>query len=220
VRPRVHYSRSAVAGFVDSVKRDLDRPPLDAKVNFPSLSRVKEREGIEVYEGELTKRVTGALSSTGRRVVAAPVRTSQPKVTRAQLADNYPRLIVVDRSAFRLRFYERLRLVKTYRISVGMVGLETPAGLHRVKEKAKDPAWQVPDKPWAGELAGRLIPGGTPDNPLKERWLGVGKGIGMHGTDETWSLGNRASHGCIRMAIPDVIELYRQVPLKTPVYIG
>ena len=60
------------------------------------------------------------------------------------------------------------------------------------------------------------IPGGVPDNPLKARWLGIFDGAGIHGTDETYSLGHAASHGCIRMAIPDVIELYDQVPVGAP----
>ena len=51
----------------------------------------------------------------------------------------------------------------------------------------------------------------SPENPLKARWLGIYDGAGIHGTDQTYSLGSAASHGCIRMAIPDVIELYDQV---------
>ena len=53
-----------------------------------------------------------------------------------------------------------------------------------------------------------------------ERWLGIYDGAGIHGTDATYSLGTAASHGCIRMAIPDVIDLYDEVPVSTPVYIA
>jgi lipoprotein-anchoring transpeptidase ErfK/SrfK len=45
-------------------------------------------------------------------------------------------------------------------------------------------------------------------------------GAGIHGTDDLGSLGRATSHGCIRMSIADVIELYEFVPLKTPLYIG
>jgi lipoprotein-anchoring transpeptidase ErfK/SrfK len=83
-----------------------------------------------------------------------------------------------------------------------------------------DPAWSVPNKPWAGSLAGQVIPGGRADNPLKKRWLGIYDGAGIHGTDQTASLGTRASRGCVRMAIPDVIELYDQVPVGAPIYIA
>ena len=78
----------------------------------------------------------------------------------------------------------------------------------------------MPNSDWAGELAGRVIPGGVPENPLKARWLGIYNGAGIHGTDATGSIGTNASHGCIRMLIPDVIELYDRVPVGAPVYIA
>lgn len=83
-----------------------------------------------------------------------------------------------------------------------------------------NPAWHVPNESWAGDLAGRVIPPGSPDNPLIARWLGFTDGAGIHGTDDIASLGTAASHGCIRMSIPDVIRLYRLVPVHTPIYVG
>src|SRR5256885_14954490 len=74
----------------------------------------------------------------------------------------------------------------------------------------KDPAWHVPDEAWAGALAGRVIPPGDPQNPLKARWMGFHDGAGIHGTADIGSLGAAASHGCIRMAVPDVVKLYRR----------
>jgi lipoprotein-anchoring transpeptidase ErfK/SrfK len=50
--------------------------------------------------------------------------------------------------------------------------------------------------------------------------MGLGGGVGIHGTGEDWSIGTRASHGCIRMHVPDVIALYNRTPLGTPVLIG
>jgi lipoprotein-anchoring transpeptidase ErfK/SrfK len=78
----------------------------------------------------------------------------------------------------------------------------------------------VPQSPWAGKLAGTVVPGGTPQNPLKARWLGIFNGAGIHGTDAIGSLGTAASHGCIRMAVPDVIQVYDEVPVGAPVYIA
>ena len=83
-----------------------------------------------------------------------------------------------------------------------------------------NPAWSVPNSAWAGTLAGKAGPGGVPENPLKARWMGIFDGAGIHGTDQTYSLGTAASHGCMRMAIPDVIELYDQVPVGAPIYIA
>ena len=50
--------------------------------------------------------------------------------------------------------------------------------------------------------------------------MGIYDGAGIHGTDDVGSLGRAASHGCVRMAVPDVIELYDQVDVGTPIYIG
>jgi lipoprotein-anchoring transpeptidase ErfK/SrfK len=77
----------------------------------------------------------------------------------------------------------------------------------------------VPTSSWAGELAGRVIPPG-PENPIKARWMGIYDGAGIHGTDARGSIGTNASHGCIRMLIEDVVELYDKVPVGAPVYIA
>jgi len=221
VPARVTYSRAAVEDFVSSAKKALDRRPKDATLNFPSLTRVKERNGVTVNRAGLQRRVEHALTVAGSdRTARPPVKITKPKVTRAELASKYPTLIVVERSAFRLTLYKHLRKVRSYTIAVGQIGLETPAGLYHVQNKAVNPAWSVPNSSWAGSLAGTVVPGGTPQNPLKARWLGIYDGAGIHGTDQLGSLGTAASHGCIRMAIPEVIELYDRVRVGAPVYVA
>jgi lipoprotein-anchoring transpeptidase ErfK/SrfK len=82
-----------------------------------------------------------------------------------------------------------------------------------------DPAWHVPQSSWAGSLAGKVIPPG-PQDPLVARWMAIDdQGDGIHGTNEPGSIGSAASHGCIRMLVPDVIQLYSLTPLGTPVYV-
>jgi len=49
--------------------------------------------------------------------------------------------------------------------------------------------------------------------------MGFNGGAGIHGTAEVGSLGSAASHGCVRMAIPDVIDLYDRVQVGDPIYI-
>ena len=216
----VTYSDEAVNGLVLRVKRALDRKAQDATLDFPSLTQVKEKPGVSVRAGLLSDRLEGALVSTSERRVRAPVRVTQPDVTRDELAEEYPVVLVAERYAFRLHLYRDLKLAKSYTVAVGALGFDTPAGLYHIQNKAVDPAWSVPDSDWAGDLAGTVVPGGVPENPLKERWLGIFDGAGIHGTDQTYSLGTAASHGCIRMGIPDVIELYDQVPVGTPIYIA
>jgi len=219
---RVSYSAVAVKRFIRRVKRAVDRAPRDADVSFQtaSLPAIPSRTGLRLDARRLRRSVEGALDSIGGgRSVRGRVRVVQPKVTTAELGERYPTVVTVDRGGFTLRLFKNLKLAKTYKIAVGQVGLETPAGLYHVQNKAVDPAWHVPDSDWAGDLAGKVIPGGVAENPLKARWLGIYDGAGIHGTDAISSLGTAASHGCIRMAIPDVEELYDEVPVQAPVYI-
>jgi lipoprotein-anchoring transpeptidase ErfK/SrfK len=221
VSARVNYSTEAVEQLVGRVAKTLNRPARDAEVAFPSLDTVKEQKGRRVRKAVLQQRLAQALTVPGvERRVKAPVRILKPKVTQDQLAEKYPVVLVADRYNFKLRLYRNLNLQKEYTVAVGALGFDTPAGLYHIQNKAVDPAWSVPNSDWAGDLAGTVVPGGVPENPLKERWLGIYDGAGIHGTDQTYSLGTAASHGCIRMAIPDVIELYDQVPVGAPIYIA
>jgi len=221
VPARVTYDEHAIDALVKRVGRSLNREARDAEVDFPSLTKVKERNGLVVRAALLRQHLAQALTVPGvARRVKAPMRVTRPKVTQAQLADKYPIVLVADRNHFKLRLYKQLTLVKEYTVAVGALGFDTPAGLYHIQNKAVDPAWSVPEADWAGDLAGTVVPGGVPENPLKERWLGIFDGAGIHGTDQTYSLGSAASHGCIRMHIPDVEELYEQVPVGAPIYIA
>ena len=218
---RVSYDEQAIKRLVKRVGKGLNRKARDAEVDFPSLEKIKERKGRKVRAAALEKRLAQALTVPGSdRRVRAPVRVIRPKITQDDLAKKYPTLLVADRANFTLRFYKGLELEKEYTVAVGALGFDTPAGLYHIQNKAVDPAWSVPNSDWAGDLAGTVVPGGVPENPLKARWLGIYDGAGIHGTDQTYSLGTAASHGCIRMAIPDVIELYDQVPVGAPIYIA
>ena len=222
VAPKVSWSRAAVTRLVRRVKRRVDRKPADATVTptADGLQRVPHKDGLAVRGRELERHINAELADTGAdRIVPARTKVTKPDVTTDQLASRYPSFIIVNRARFQLRYYRNLEHVKTYRIAVGQVGLETPAGLYHVQNKAVDPAWHVPNSDWAGDLAGKVIPPG-PENPIKARWMGIYNGAGIHGTDAVHSLGTNASHGCIRMAIPDVKELYDRVEVQTPVFIA
>jgi lipoprotein-anchoring transpeptidase ErfK/SrfK len=218
----ITYQRSGVHRFIVNVVHKLNRKPIDASLGFTpnGFDRVAGRDGVSVDERDLSLRVEGALDGSYSGPVAVKVATIHPRVTRQMLAAKYPKLITINRSAFKLRLYKNLKLVKTYSIAVGMQGLETPSGLYPIQNKQVDPTWVVPNSSWAGSLAGTTVPGGTAANPLKARWMGIWNGAGIHGTDNINSLGSAASHGCIRMAVPDVIDLYDRVDVGTPVYIA
>jgi len=182
---------------------------------------VKAENGYKLRDNLLTRQLTGLLDSgRGSRALVAKVNVTKPQVTTAEVAKKYPTYLTLDRSNFTLTLWKNLKKVKSYTVAVGQVGLETPAGTYAIQDKQVDPVWTVPNSAWAGDMAGEVVPGGVPENPLKARWMGIFDGAGIHGTDETSSLGSAASHGCVRMAIPDVIDLYDRVDVGTPIYIG
>jgi lipoprotein-anchoring transpeptidase ErfK/SrfK len=221
VAARVSYDRGAVRSLVNRVKKNMNRDAKDAEVEFPSLERVESKRGLKVRTAQLRREIGAALADPGaERRLRIPAERIDPKVTTADLEKKYPVILVADRSNFQLHLYEGLQLSRTYTVAVGAVGFDTPAGLYHIQNKAVDPAWSVPNSDWAGSLAGTVVPGGVPENPLKARWMGIYDGAGIHGTDQTASLGTAASHGCIRMAIPEVIELYDKVPVGAPIYIA
>jgi lipoprotein-anchoring transpeptidase ErfK/SrfK len=222
IQPQVSYSHAAVARLVGRVKHTIDRPARDASVSYgaASLGAVPSQTGVAVRTAALAAALNGALEHpSGRQQITVRTTVTKPKVTTSALASRYPSFITIDRGHFTLRVYRDLKLARSYPIAVGQQGLETPAGLYHIQNKAVDPPWQVPNSPWAGALAGKLIPPG-PQDPIKARWMGIFNGAGIHGTDETGSIGHAFSHGCVRMLIPDVIDLYDRVSVGTPVYIG
>jgi lipoprotein-anchoring transpeptidase ErfK/SrfK len=220
----VHFDHAAVRALVSRVHAAVDRPVQDA-VARPNasglLAAIPAQNGLEVQSRPLRARVQYALTHpAGPRSIPLPVHVVRPRVTTSQLAARYPAYIVVDRSSFTLRLYQHLKLARSYPIAVGMQGLETPPGLWHIQWMQVNPPWYVPHDAWTGSLAGKVIPPG-PADPLKARFMSFNGGAGIHGIDpsEYGTIGHTASHGCIRMTIPDVVDLYGNVSVGTPVYI-
>ena len=137
-------------------------------------------------------------------------------MTKDDLAAQYPTYLTVDQSSFTVTLWKNLKVAKQYTVAVGQPAYPTPTGLYSIESKQVDPVWSVPNSAWAGELAGSRVAGGSPENPLKARWMGITDGAGFHGTDDVASLGTAASHGCVRMAVPDVDRALRPGPRRHP----
>ncbi len=217
----VSYSKKAVDSFISDLAGNINQDAVDATIvpSGDTLSPQSGQKGIALREHQTSKLITRQIESPiGRRTLRARVKQVDPEVTKAELADQYPTYLTIDRASYTLRLFKDLKLVKSYTVAVGQAGLETPAGLYHIQDKQVNPWWHVPDSAWAGDLAGQDIPPG-PENPLQARWMGIFDGAGIHGTYETSSLGHAFSHGCVRMSIPDVIDLYDRVEVGDPIYI-
>jgi lipoprotein-anchoring transpeptidase ErfK/SrfK len=221
VAPRVGYSDKAIENFVADVAGKVNQEAQNASIvpNGDSIRPTPGQKGIEVQEPELQDAIREEVEQPGvGDEIDVPTKHTQPEITRAELAEEYPTYITVDRAAFKVRLFKNLKLAKSYTVAIGAAGYDTPTGLYSIQSKEVNPTWHVPDSEWAGDLAGQDIPPG-PGNPLVARWMGIYNGAGFHGTDDIGSLGSAASHGCIRMAVPDVIDLFDRVEVGDPVYI-
>ena len=219
--PNLSYDDAAVERFVARVAEQINREAQNASIE-PSTDRLVPtpgKAGRSLREDELRELVLAEVEEPGvGEPIEAQVDVTKPELTTKELAREYPVYITISQAEYKLRLFRNLKLVKSYPIAVGGGGYPTPSGLHAIQNKQVDPTWNVPDSDWTGDLAGASIPPG-PSNPLKARWMGIYDGAGIHGTDDTGSIGSAASHGCVRMLIPDVEALYDQVEVGTPIYI-
>ncbi len=223
LKPTVEYSDAAVIRLIDRVRKSVERPAKNAQVTISGagVKTVPGVEGLAIQAASLHREIGQAITSTSApRTFIARTHHTEPKVSTDDLRRRYGTVIVVNRGQYRLRLFKNLKETQSFGIAVGQVGLETPAGQYTIANKAINPAWHVPNSPWAGDLAGKVIAGDDPSNPIKARWLGIFDGVGIHGTADDASIGHNASHGCIRMHIPDVEKLYDEVPVGSAVYIA
>jgi lipoprotein-anchoring transpeptidase ErfK/SrfK len=222
VAPAITHSRAAVRTFVEGIAKKVGKPARDAriKITLRHIFRERSRYGRKLDVDAARKAIDAALDDPAApRVLHQPLTRVRAKVNADDLARVYNTVITVDRAHFKLRLYKALKFRKSYGVAVGQPAYPTPTGRFAISSKQVNPVWSVPNSPWAGELQGTTVEGGSAANPLKARWMGIANGVGIHGTGEDYSIGSRASHGCIRMHVPDVIDLFKRVPVGTPVLI-
>ena len=163
-----------------------------------------------------------------------------------QAIDRNKSSIIIDISEQRLYLYESEILRESFPISTSKFGegykvnsFKTPLGFHEIKEKI---GTKVPintifiARSNTGRKAKIINDSSDSDNDFvtsRILWLdgledGVNRGPGVdsydryiyiHGTHEEGLIGQKASHGCIRMFNKDVIYLYNKVDKGTKVLI-
>ena len=217
-------SSKRVSAFGRRIAREVERRPVNAR----AVISVRE---VRVVAGRDGRRLVGR-AGLGRRIRETFVRAGSERRLSARVervgADVDERaargeirvVVTVSRSERRTRLFIDGELRRSYQVAVGDPKYPTPLGRFRVQTMQTDPAWNVPRSEWAGKLQGQTIPAGDPRNPLVARWIGFDGAVGFHGTKSVGSLGQAASHGCVRMSRRDVIDLYRQVEIGTPVLVA
>ena len=136
-------------------------------------------------------------------------------------SDDLGRAIVIRRGTNQLSLYQVAKKSKLIRDLQGRDrALAVPDAAREVRgrQQAAQSLVVSADDIRLGEGPGPIPPG--PGNPLGTRWMGLSAPyVGIHGTPDAASIGYSASHGCIRMLIPQVEWLFTQVDVGTPVFI-
>jgi lipoprotein-anchoring transpeptidase ErfK/SrfK len=203
--------------YVGRVDKLLSRQPRDAHVHLrhlrPHLS--KSLKGYNVRQRATRTLLKQAIRASSRGPVAVQYRTLKPKVTRW----NFKPVVVIRRGSHRLYLYKgaHMRFRASFGVAVGQPIYPTPTGKFTIVTKQRNPWWYPPNTAWAAG-ASPIPPG--PGNPLGTRWMGLSaSGVGIHGTPDAASIGYSASHGCIRMRIPDAEWLFERVEVGSTVFI-
>ncbi len=220
----ITWDQKVVQKLSDRVAKAVYLAPRNAEIRITlrHIFRTSSRTGRSLSATTVRTMIEQTLANpdpASSRIVRPARKILKARITADKLARAYPTVITIDRNNFKLRLFKRLKFSKSYGVAVGQSAYPTPTGRFSITNKQVNPAWTAPNSPWAGELAGTTTPGGSAANPLRARWMGIVNGVGIHGTSQEYSIGSRASHGCIRMRVADVIDLYPRVPVGTPVLI-
>lgn len=222
VRPTVEQRK--IRAFVQRIERAVSREPVSARtiISVRRVSVSTSRTGRRLASpARLRQQITRAfVAQTRTRGIAAQTAVLEPQRDEEAARASVATVVTVSRHERRARLFLDGRLAKTYRVAVGDPKYPTPVGQFSVQTMQKNPAWNVPRSEWAGELQGKVVPAGDPRNPLVARWVGFNGSVGFHGTKSVDSLGQAASHGCVRMSRADVIDLYAHMEIGTPVLVG
>jgi lipoprotein-anchoring transpeptidase ErfK/SrfK len=210
----LRFPRQSVKGFVEGLASTLDREVADAELDYSTnwVKIRKEKEGRTVNVRPSLRSLLAALRD-GEDTASLDIDTVDPEVT----ADEFDQVLLVRIGENKLYLYEDGKITHEWPVATGQPSYMTPTGLYEIVEKRYMPTWvnPAPDT-WGASMPASIPPGYS--NPLGLRALNwSAPAIRFHGTSATYSLGYNASHGCVRMANEDVIELYDLVDVGTPI---
>ena len=212
---KVAAPRAKVERWLSLLAKRWDRAPVDSRLllrrNAPFVTKSADGRRLDVLAGR--KAMVNALKAHDRTPIRLRFAAVKPAVTRS----SFGKVIVIRRGSNRLHLYDGMKPVRTFGVATGQSSYPTPLGRYEIVVKWRNPWWYPPASDWAKDA--EPIPPG-PGNPLGTRWMGISApAVGIHGTPDAASIGYSASHGCIRMLIPEVEWLFERVEIGTPVYI-
>lgn len=210
--------RKKLAAYVDELAAAVDTEAIEARPELVdgTLRIVKDKPGFRLDR-------KAAVDSLMKAAMAGDVRVAlDGEVAPAKVAaKDIKDVIVVKVGENKLFHYRGDQVVKVYDVATGLPQYPTPKGTFKIVNKRYRPTWVNPAKypgGWGANLPAKIGPG--PGNPLGTRAMDLNSpGIRIHGSSAVYSMGYNASHGCIRMRMADVEELFELVGVGTPVII-
>jgi lipoprotein-anchoring transpeptidase ErfK/SrfK len=215
VRLFVVVRAQAVRRYIRRLAARFHRDPVDSQLTLRGLEPFvsKGESGRDIARETSVRAIVFSLAHNQRRPIRLPVRRIPQSISRANVGP----VIVIRRGSNQLHLYGGMRLARRFDVATGQSSYPTPLGRWEIAVKWRDPWWYPPNSPWAKGLL--PVPPG-PGNPLGTRWMGLtAPGVGIHGTPNAASIGYSASHGCIRMRIPEAEWLFEHVDIGTTVFI-
>jgi len=218
VKLEVSAARPRIRRYVARLDHLFSRDAVDAAVIGVANGRPVFRQaqaGLAVEREGMTNAIMRAVRRNDRKTATELiVREVQPTVTPATVGS----IVIIFRGSNKLALFDGPSLVRTFQVATGSSQYPTPLGNYSIATKQLNPWWiPPPDSDWA--QGKEPIPPG-PGNPLGTRWMGTTAPlVGIHGTPDAASIGYSASHGCIRMRVPEAEWLFTRVNVGTPVLI-
>ncbi len=216
---KVDVQRARVERLLARLAKEYRREPIDARLRMRNLTpfATKAVPGRRVKEVLAARAIVKALKTHERTPLQLPLDEIRPAVSAGDLG----RAIVIRRGSKELLLYKianEPKLIREFKVATGRSEYPTPLGKFEIVTKQEHPWWYPPTtSAWAQGI--EPVPPG-PGNPLGTRWMGISAPyVGIHGTPDAASIGYSASHGCIRMLIPQVEWLFTKVDVGTPVFI-
>jgi lipoprotein-anchoring transpeptidase ErfK/SrfK len=216
---KVDVSRPKIDRLVKTLEKRFHREPVDASLRLRNLTpfAVGDVPGRRLKSLVTARAIVLALKTQDRGPLQLRFEAIKPAVDSAALG----RAIVIRRGSNKLYLYrvgKKAKVERVFQVATGRSEYPTPLGKFDIVVKQLNPWWYPPTgSAWAN--GAKPIPPG-PGNPLGTRWMGISAPyVGIHGTPDAASIGYSASHGCIRMLIPQVEWLFNRVDVGTPVFI-
>jgi len=186
----------------------------DLKVKMIFSDRVSENQSslYEIKSGDTLTGIAKKFNTTVELIKKSNNLSNDLIMPGKKLKINRAKYnIFVDKSDNILKLSdENGQAIKVYTVSTGE-NMNTPTGEFKIEEKLVRPVWYK---------VGAVVSPESKEYELGSRWMGLSvAGYGIHGTNDSSTIGKHITKGCVRMKNEDVEELYAIVPSGTKVLI-